>query len=62
MHVSAIVIQYLGSQYQSVERSGSGESLGIRVQDKDGRRVCLSDVCMRNWLSGMVSAALGRFP
>ena len=27
-----------------------------------GRGRSESDVCMRNWLSGMVSAALGQFP
>ena len=57
--VSARVIQYFGSRYQSVAAAAEAEKVWEYTTKMGGRE---EDVCMRNWLSGMVSAALGQFP
>ena len=62
--VSARVIQYFGSRYQSVAAAAEAEKVWEYTTKIGGRGRSESDadVCMRNWLSGMVSAALGQFP
>lgn len=60
MAVHARVIQYFGSQYQSVAAAVAEAEKVWEYTTKMGGRE--EDVCMRNWLSGMVSAALGQFP